>query len=177
MTDSNRALWKKCVAFHGHECGGLAIGYQASLYAMELLGAEFSDDEELVCISENDACGVDGIQAMLGCTLGKGNLLIKMRGKQAFSFYSRKSGKSLRLMLRDTPNLDREQRLQLLMIGDYHQLFDVKDAIDTLPEAARIFKSYICTACGERAAESHIRLHNGEYICEECYPHYSRFLR
>ena len=29
--------WNDCVAFHGHECGGLTIGYKASLYAIELL--------------------------------------------------------------------------------------------------------------------------------------------
>ena len=26
-----------CVDFHGHECGGLTIGYKASLYAIKLL--------------------------------------------------------------------------------------------------------------------------------------------
>ena len=36
--DENKALWKKCVEFHGHECGGLTIGYKASLYAIALLG-------------------------------------------------------------------------------------------------------------------------------------------
>ena len=51
--------WQDCVAFHGHECGGLTIGYKAALYAIELLDLEFSDDEQVVCISENDACGVD----------------------------------------------------------------------------------------------------------------------
>ena len=38
--DENKALWKKCVEFHGHECGGLTIGYKASLYAIELLKLE-----------------------------------------------------------------------------------------------------------------------------------------
>ncbi|MDD7389468.1 MAG: FmdE family protein, partial [Lachnospiraceae bacterium] len=33
----NNELWEKCAAFHGHVCGGLMIGYKASLYAMELL--------------------------------------------------------------------------------------------------------------------------------------------
>ena len=51
--------WQDCVAFHGHECGGLTIGYKASLYAIALLNLEFSADEQVVCISENDACGVD----------------------------------------------------------------------------------------------------------------------
>ena len=65
-------LWKKCVEFHGHHCGGLRIGYAAAMYAMELLNIRFSDNEQVVCISENDACGVDAIQALLGCSIGKG---------------------------------------------------------------------------------------------------------
>ena len=65
-------LWEKCVSFHGHSCGGLRIGYAAALYAMELLNIRFSDNEQVVCISENDACGVDAIQVALGCSIGKG---------------------------------------------------------------------------------------------------------
>ena len=84
IMDENKALWKKCVEFHGHECGGLTIGYKAALYAIERMGLQLggggnagclSPDEEIVCISENDACGVDAIQAILGCSVGKGNLL------------------------------------------------------------------------------------------------------
>lgn len=80
--DNDRKLWEKCVAFHGHECGGLTIGYKAALYAAELLELSFSEDEKVVCISENDACGVDAIQVILGCSVGKGNLLFHIRGKQ-----------------------------------------------------------------------------------------------
>lgn len=36
--------WNDCVAFHGHECGGLTIGYKASLYAAQLLELTFSAD-------------------------------------------------------------------------------------------------------------------------------------
>ena len=69
---------EKCVAFHGHECGGLTIGYKAAIYAEKLLNITFSEDEDVVCISENDACGVDAIQVLLGCSVGKGNLLFHM---------------------------------------------------------------------------------------------------
>ena len=63
MLEKNKELWERCVAFHGHACGGLAVGYQASLYAMELLGVSGrAQDEELVCVTENDACGVDAVQ-------------------------------------------------------------------------------------------------------------------
>ena len=95
--------WQDCVNFHGHECGGLTIGYKASLYAAQLLELTFSTDEQVVCISENDACGVDAVQVMLGCSIGKGNLLFHMRGKQAFTFFNRKSGKSVRLVLKPKP--------------------------------------------------------------------------
>ena len=97
------ATWADCAAFHGHECGGLTIGYKAALYAIELLGLTFSGDEEVCCICENDACGVDAIQVMLGCSAGKGNLMFHLTGKQAFSFYERASGKSVRLVLKPRP--------------------------------------------------------------------------
>ena len=98
-----KVLWEKCTDFHGHVCGGLTIGYKAALYAVELLGLNRSEDEEVVCISENDACGVDAIQVVLGCSAGKGNLLFHITGKQAFSFYDRTSGRSVRLVLRPKP--------------------------------------------------------------------------
>ena len=108
--DSEKKLWEKAAAFHGHVCPGLTIGYRAALYAIDLLGLTFSDDEQVVCITENDACGVDAIQAILGCSIGKGNLLFHMRGKQAFSFYNRKTGKSVRLVLKARPrDMTREE--------------------------------------------------------------------
>ena len=62
-------LWQKSVEFHGHQCGGLTIGYKAALYAIELLNLSFSPDEQVVCIAENNACGVDAIQVILGCSM------------------------------------------------------------------------------------------------------------
>jgi len=53
--------YSDAVAFHGHACPGLALGYRAAQYALGALKAGRSDDEELVCIVENDACGVDAI--------------------------------------------------------------------------------------------------------------------
>ncbi|HIQ79401.1 MAG TPA: TraR/DksA C4-type zinc finger protein [Candidatus Scatomorpha intestinavium] len=170
-------LWEKCAAFHGHECGGLAVGFQAALYAMELLGLKGrAEDEEIVCISENDACGVDAIQALLGCTAGKGNLIFDMQGKQAFSFFSRGSGEGVRLLLRRTPGKTSDERLEWLMDGDFHEMFDVKPVQRPLPEKARIFKTYVCAKCGESVAESHVRLQNGETVCLRCFEDYTRGL-
>lgn len=145
--------WEKCVAFHGHACGGLTIGYKAACYAAELLELDFSGDEQLVCIAENDACGVDAIQALLGCSVGKGNLLFHMRGKQAFSFYNRTTGKSVRLVLRDRPEgMTREESFDYFQAQEPADLFDVKPATIALPEKAKLFDSYRCACCGETAA-------------------------
>lgn len=62
----NQELWKICVEFHGHECPGLAIGFRACEIAMEKLNLKFSKDEEIVCVTENDACGVDAVQVITG---------------------------------------------------------------------------------------------------------------
>ena len=108
-----KGYWEKAAAFHGHVCPGMAIGYQAARYAIELLELSFSEDEGVVCVSENDACGVDAIQAILGCSVGKGNLLFHMTGKQAYSFYCRKTGRSVRLVLRERPQgMTREESLR-----------------------------------------------------------------
>ena len=168
--------WKDCVAFHGHECGGLTIGYKASLYAIELLNLEFSADEQVVCIAENDACGVDGIQVMLGCSIGKGNLLFHMRGKQAFSFYNRKTGASVRLVLKPKPEgMTREESFAYYQSREPKDMFDVKDATIQLPEKARLFDSYVCDCCGEVTGANWIRLAGDQKLCLDCYASYDRF--
>ena len=120
--------WNDCVTFHGHECGGLTIGYKASLYAIDLLELAFSDNEQVVCITENDACGVDAIQVMLGCSIGKGNLLFHMCGKQAYSFYNRKNGKSVRLVLKPKPEgMTKEELFAYYQSCKPEEMFDVKE--------------------------------------------------
>ena len=181
-----KELWEKCASFHGHECGGLTIGYKASLYAIKLLGLEaekekagkgcFSADEELVCICENDACGVDAIQVILGCSIGKGNLLCHMTGKQAFSFYSRKTGKAVRLALKPRPEgMTKAESFQYYQASQPEEMFEVKEAKLTLPEPARIFKSIPCSRCGESTAEHMIHLQGDEMLCPDCYQAYNRF--
>ena len=173
---NKKELWERCAAFHGHVCGGLTIGYQAALYAAKLLGLTFSQDEEIVCICENDACGVDAIQVMLGCSVGKGNLLFHLRGKQAFSFYNRKTGDSVRLVLRERPaGMSREESFAYLQAHQPEELFDVKKTVIALPEAARMFRSVKCECCGEITAENMIRLENGKSVCLDCCHAYNRF--
>ena len=168
--------WEKCVAFHGHECGGLTIGYKAALYAAQLLELSFSDDEQVVCVSENDACGVDAIQVLLGCSIGKGNLLFHMRGKQAFSFYNRETGKSVRLVLKPKPqNMTREESFAYYQSCEPCDMFEVKPTTIQLPEKARLFSSYTCDCCGESTGANWIRLDGDKKLCLDCWETYDRF--
>ena len=168
--------WLKCVEFHGHSCGGLRIGYAAAKYAMELMSISFSDNEQVVCISENDACGVDAIQVLLGCSLGKGNLLFHMTGKQAFSFYNRTTGESIRLILKPKPlDMTPEGSSRYYFDRSGSELFDVMETRIPLPSPARIFDSYNCECCGEKTGANWIRIAGGKKLCLDCCEKYDRF--
>ena len=173
----DKDLWKKAVDFHGHECPGLAIGFKACEAAMEKLEIVFSEDEDLVCVTENDACGVDAIQVILGCSFGKGNLLYRETGKQAFSFFDRKTGKSLRVVLKTSPKeMGREERQAFLLNSDIHDVFEFKVPTFALPERAKIFTTIVCENCEEGAPEHKIRLMESKKVCLDCFTDYSRKL-
>lgn len=168
-------LWEKAVAFHGHQCPGLAIGVKACQAAMELLELERAQDEELVCITENDACGVDAIQALLGCSLGKGNLIYYGTGKQAFTFYRRRDGKGVRLYLKaENPGLEREDWMHHLLHMAPEEAFTVGEPQLPLPQRARRFASVTCQICGEKAAEHTMHLQEGKWVCSHCFAPYKR---
>ncbi|MBO6001941.1 MAG: formylmethanofuran dehydrogenase, partial [Mailhella sp.] len=87
---------ERAVSYHGHMCPGLTLGLRAAEWALDNFGRD--RDEDIVCISETDMCAVDAIQALAGCTLGKGNLIFRDTGKIAFSFYRRSDGKAARIV-------------------------------------------------------------------------------
>lgn len=178
---ANKKLWEDAVEFHGHACPGLAIGFVAAKYAIEKFDLENISRSErgkrLVCISENDACGVDAIQLLLGCSVGKGNLLFKFRGKQAFSIYDRETNKSIRIVSKDLKReAERDERIKILINESPENVFRETEIQDEIPEKAKIMKSYKCSECNENTMESMVRLQNEEILCLECYDEYSRIL-
>ncbi len=161
--------------FHGHTCPGLAIGVRAAVEAQKLLGIDHSADEEIVCVTENDACGVDGIQVLLGCSAGKGNLIFRIRGKQAFSFFNRISGAAVRLVLKPLPKMEsREAKQNYILEAPLDEVFEIKKPSYPLPEKARLFSSVDCERCGESTAEPYLRLENGKKVCLDCFTDYFR---
>lgn len=174
----NESSWKTCIEFHGHACGGLASGYRVAETAMETLGIPMAraKDEEIVCVSENDACGVDAIQCLLACTVGKGNLIMRPTGKMAFSFFDRNSGKSVRIVIKnhDRSKMTKEESIDRFLNGKTEDLFEIGKPGFELPEKAKIFNSIKCERCGEYAREDRIRIHDGQDVCLDCFREYDR---
>lgn len=192
---------KPVVAFHGHVCPGLLIGYRAAKLAMKQLDIHRDKDEELVAVVENDACGVDAIQWMLGCTIGKGNLIFNNQGKHAFTIFRRDTGKAVRLVYKGqvgditpegialrkkvmarTAGVDemvqfeahKNQRMQQLTAAADDDLFDCKQPDYDIPEKARIFDSFACEVCGEVTMEPRLRFVQGQKVCLACSEPYHR---
>ena len=187
--------FEKCVAFHGHICPGLAIGFQAARVLIDRLGVRSAGDEELLAFVENDACGADAIQVMTGCTFGKGNFIFKNYGKHAFTLAARKRGKAVRVCIRpDALEADPEHlslvekvqndeaspeeivrfrelhrnRAERVLEADAKSLFKIEEISLDLPHKARISKSGTCDLCGEPAKMDFLREIDGKKVCIAC---------
>lgn len=125
----DQRLWEKSIVFHGHECPGLAIGFRACEIAKEKLGLDFSDDEELICISEIDSCPVDAIRFVAGCTEEKGNLIINRTGNAAFSFFNDDTGESVRLVLKKmTGEMTKDESKRFILEAPAEEVFSILDS-------------------------------------------------
>ena len=108
-------------------------------------------------------------------TAGKGNLLFHMRGKQAFSFYNRQTGKSCRIVQKPGPSgLTREESMEYYRTCADEDMFDICDTRIELPEEAKIFESYVCDCCGEKTGANWIRVLHGKHVCLDCFGEYDR---
>ena len=192
---------QEAIRFHGHICPGLAIGYRAAKTAQAHLGIAHAEDEELVAIIESDGCGIDAVQALLSCTLGKGNLIYRDHGKQVYTIFGRKLGLGIRVAMnpgpfRRAPEQDvifqkvmsgnasedemktfrafQEQRVDEILAEDEDALFKIEKVSLETPEKARIFTSVTCEFCGESVMEPRARIWDGKISCIPCSETYSR---
>jgi formylmethanofuran dehydrogenase subunit E len=167
------ADYQQIIEFHGHSCPGLAMGYRMAAAALDVLNNSRAEDKELVAIVENDACGVDALQCLSGCTFGKGNLLFRDYGKQVYTVYSRVSRKGVRVSLKvqDIPQTlkdDREQFTHWLLNAPQAEILTVETVPIPDPEPARVFDTSICESCGEGVMETRTRQVDGKSICIPC---------
>jgi len=183
------------IAFHGHSCPGLAIGIRASELAFRELGTP--EETNMVAIAETDMCGVDAIQFLTDCTLGKGNFMHRDFGKMAFSFFDRNTGKGFRALLNPENRTDLDVELgvlmgresegsataaelkripevkeilkERLMAMDLDDMFNVTWTQNGPPRPARVLASLTCEKCGEPTMESRTRRFAGKTLCSQCF--------
>ncbi len=161
------------IRFHGHACPGLAIGYRMATAAMEELGTSRAKDEELVAIVENNACGVDALQCVTGCTFGKGNLIFHDYGKRVYTLYSRARRRGVRVVFhgQKIPDQVRENRETLpewVLNAPRDAILTVTPATVQEPEPAKVHRSVACAFCGELVMESRLREIEGKPTCIPC---------
>ncbi|MCG8472011.1 MAG: FmdE family protein [Desulfobacterales bacterium] len=186
---------KPCIDFHGHLCPGLVYGYLVATEALRLFGERRSEDEEMVAISENDACSVDALQVLLGTTSGKGNLTIRNIGKNVYTVYSRSAGKAFRFSRKSiylytgdekalfdeleekfasgqaTPEERNNQKIMKamdLLQKSVDQVFEITEAPIPAPAFAELAPSVACTQCGELTMKTKMVKKEGKLYCQEC---------
>ena len=171
MAASGTVPFDEVAEFHGHVCPGLAIGYVMSRAGLEALSKERAEDEELVAIVENDACGTDAVQFLTGCTFGKGNLLFHDYGKQVYTFYHRATGRAVRVTQKERAgdrDMTREERVRALLSTPVGDVVDVEEVEMASPDRAKIRNSVTCAYCGERVMETRARVRDGKTSCIPC---------
>lgn len=187
---------KACVAFHGHLCPGVMYGYRVAKEAMRLMALNRSADEEVVAISENDSCAVDGLQVLLGTTAGKGNLDIKDWGKNAYTIYCRSKKKGYRFSRKkgyrySSSNAEEFERLEALFSAGkateaqrgrqkwlksldlfekpFDEIFTTEPAAIPEPSLAPLAPSVACSRCGEMTmATKMVDDGEGGSLCAPC---------
>ena len=169
-------LWEKCAEAHGHECGGLTIGFKAALYVVEIMGLKQDEDgcvcaeEELVCVAENQACSVDAIRVVLGCTEKKENLIFNLTGEQAYTIFNRRTREAVRVVLRDRPEgITREQSFAYYQSREPREMFERQAVNFAMPEIVGKNETYTCSVCGESAAANWFRFVDGKPLCLDCF--------
>ena len=187
---------KKCVEFHGHLCPGLVYGYRVAERAMDLLELNRSEDEEVVAISENDSCSVDALQVLLGTSIGKGNLILKDYGKNAYTVLNRKSKTAYRFTRKNKYRYDGQSRDEFIRLDTAissgtataaekrrHKMLKSQDLLKkpfgdvfstektdcAIPPYAPLARSEACAKCGEMTMSTKmVQDANGKYVCIPC---------
>ena len=190
--------FEEVVAFHGHLCMDIALGYRVAEAAMRALSCNRPEDEELVAVVENDSCSVDAVQVVTGCTFGKGNLVYKPYGKAAYAFYDRRSGRAVRIYCHFWKAFDEGEGVQFMgrmnrvlsgeatreeaegfrkgmeeisnriLAAPEGELFTLTDLKQEPPHSARIFKSEACAGCGEWTMQPRLSMKDGKQFCPPC---------
>ena len=162
-------IYKEAGKLHGHYCPGLATGVRAGLTAAEILNVNPEENQELWCIYEKAACFVDGVQWTFNTSTGKGNLIYHPTGKAVFSFYYGKSGKSVRLSLKNLHmDMSKDEMTEYILSADAEELFYIAETRLPCPQHKPRVPYGICDCCREETEEDKFIERDGQKFCIDC---------
>lgn len=158
---------EQCVDFHGHICGGVAMGYAMASFAMKQLNADRNED--LYCVIQFRNCMTDAVQYVTGCTAGKGNLEIRPIGKRAMTLVRRASGKGVRVTA-DFPfpeGVSKEEGARLILAAAPDTFCKAEEVCIEVPQR-KPCRYGACAVCGEEFDLSYGVETDSGILCPDC---------
>lgn len=189
--------FESAIAFHGHKCPAMPLGFRTAQAAMKVLGVVRAQDKELYVISETGkghaaGCLLDGIMSATGCTYGKSNIEKKYYNKMAFTLIDVAGQRSVRVRLKDEffGNMLNSpfvvQRKQGVAPQDVpanvadplvekvlnlpEEIFLEVGPVEAceLPKGKGCFETALCSKCGERTFVNKLIETDGGPVCIPC---------
>ncbi|MEE1128581.1 MAG: FmdE family protein [Methanobrevibacter sp.] len=167
----------KAAEFHGHICGGIAIGTKLAMYGLELLGMDLNKKHKnLIVFLEIDRCMADAVQTVTGCSMGKRTLKQMYYGKFAATFLNQETGEAFRITDADANKKSKDKETKEEMIARFRRtppedLFKVdKVKIELGPGdmPGKPYMSVFCSICGEKVSDGRHKLIGGKPVCKSC---------
>jgi formylmethanofuran dehydrogenase subunit E len=184
------------IRFHQHSCPGAALGVRVAEAAMSRLGIDQASSE-LVLLSETDACAVDALQVLTGCTYGKRNLIHEDNGRYVFTFWRGGAPEGVRVRARAdsiayrsddvwelvdriqdgtaTPDDEaafaaaQEGRIAGLLAAEQDDILIVESLQTQAPQPKQLAPVDACEKCGEPTSVETLHDHRGKMLCPACH--------
>ncbi len=169
-------------AFHGDFCAGIAIGTRMSILGLKAIGIDDpkgKDRKDIIVFAETDRCLTDAILATTGCHPGKRTMKIFDYGKMAATFVNLKTGKAVRVNVKNKDGDRKITREEIEKSPDTdaytmmpaEELFNiVQVSVDLKPEdmPGKPLHIVTCSACGERIMDKREIDRSGSILCKPC---------
>ena len=131
----------KASAFHGHICGGIALGIRISLAAMRHLGLDpRQKNKDIIVYTEVDRCMTDAVMVVTNCSPGRRSLKLVDYGKFAMTLVDLGTGRAVRGTIKrvyhnEGPAEDMVKQIEAVPDEELVSLQDVRVSIsgDDLP--------------------------------------------
>jgi iron complex transport system ATP-binding protein len=174
LMDNYEFYLKKAGDYHGHICGGIALGTKMTLAAMKALGMDPAvKNKNLIVYAEIDRCMTDAVQVITGCSLGHRSLKYIDYGKFAATYVNQETGKALRATIKESFDSNgpiEEVSRRIAQTPDDEMVIlqevTVKIAETDLPGSPR--EKTFCAVCGERIMDGREVKTGGRTLCRAC---------